>query len=243
MKVEMSGKCFLICCFLVLVLVSQQAASSMTNSADIQTKNTYSPVLCHSPSRSQKKPPCDQDPSPSTGGSYGSNTPPPSHHGGYYNSPPSYGSSPPPSPVDPGTRTPSIPLVPPTPTTPPSPFIPDPNTPPLIIGPVIYWRTHPAAIWALFGYWGTIGHFFGVAATSAFGSNLTLQEALASTRRDGLGALCREGTAALLNSMVSKKYAYSSLQVRNAFTAALVSNNAAATQAELFKQANEAHFA
>lgn len=55
MKVEMSGKCFFIYCFLVLVLVSQQAASSMTNNADIQTKNTYSPVLCHSPRRKPLK--------------------------------------------------------------------------------------------------------------------------------------------------------------------------------------------
>ncbi|KAJ0986438.1 hypothetical protein J5N97_004794 [Dioscorea zingiberensis] len=250
METIKNGKAFLIC-FLFSVLVSQEVATLATDIADTQTTtDTFSPVLCHSPKRSHRKPPCD-DPSPSPGGSHG--TPTPSHpSGGYYNSPPSYGNSPPspPGPVDPGTRTPPVvPLVPPTPTTtpgiittPPSPLIPDPNTPPLTIGPVIYWRTHPAAIWAIFGYWGTIGSFFGVAATSTYGSNLSLQEALANTRRDGIGALLREGTASFLNSMVSNKFAFSPQQVRDAFIAASVSNKSAAAQAELFKQANEGHF-
>lgn len=69
--------------------------------------------------------------------------------------------------------------------------------------------------------------------------NLNLLDALKNTRTDGLGDLYREGTAAFLNSLVNQKFAFSTPQVRDAFANALVSDQAAATQAQVFKRANE----
>lgn len=68
---------------------------------------------------------------------------------------------------------------------------------------------------------------------------MNLMEALSNTRTDGLGELCREGTAALLNAMVTKNFPYTTNQVRDSFVAALSSDKAAAAQARLFKLANE----
>ena len=102
-----------------------------------------------------------------------------------------------------------------------------------------YWISHPGAILAFFGYWGTVGQSFGAACSSAFGKNISLHDALKNTRTDGIGALYREGTAALLNSVACKKYSFTTQQVKAAFAAAIVSDKAAAAQAEIFKQANE----
>ncbi|KAJ0977404.1 hypothetical protein J5N97_012878 [Dioscorea zingiberensis] len=102
-----------------------------------------------------------------------------------------------------------------------------------------YWITHPAAIWSLLGYWGTVGGFLGAGSSLAYGKELTLHQALSNTRTDGIGELYRQGTAALLNSMATNKFPFSSQQVKDAFTAALGSQKAAADQAEIFKLANE----
>ncbi|CAA2971567.1 Hypothetical predicted protein [Olea europaea subsp. europaea] len=202
---------------------------------------------------------------PSGGGSYGCTPPagncgnPPSgghHHttpspptgggGGYYTPPPSstpttptIGSpptilSPPTTPIDPGTSIP--PIYPGTPSIPSPPFAFDPNSPPFTC---IYWRTHPGLIWGLFGWLGSVGGAFGVASVPGLGSSTNLLQALSNSRPDGLGALYREGTAALLNSMVHRGFPYTTRQVRDSFAAALSSNKAAAAQAKLFKQANE----
>lgn len=77
------------------------------------------------------------------------------------------------------------------------------------------------------------------ATSLPFGANMSLLEALSTTRSDAIGALYREGTASLLNSMVDMNFPYSTDQVRNRFTAALGSDKAAARQAKLFKLANE----
>lgn len=103
-----------------------------------------------------------------------------------------------------------------------------------------YWKTHPEAILAILGYLGNIGELFGEEASSlAFGRDLSLPEALANTRTDGIGALYREGTASLLNSLVDGRFPFTTHQVKGSFAAAVTSDKAAATQAELFKQANE----
>ncbi|XP_059450033.1 protodermal factor 1 [Corylus avellana] len=152
---------------------------------------------------------------------------PPSTPGGYYNSPPPYSGGSPPTPVT---------VSPPTTPTPPSPpFVFDPNTP----GTCNYWRSHPAVIWGLLGWWGTLGNAFGVTSVPGFGSSVSLQQALSNTRTDGLGALYREGTASLLNSMVNQRFPFTTKQVRDSFVSALGSNRAAAAQAQLFKLANE----
>lgn len=102
-----------------------------------------------------------------------------------------------------------------------------------------YWNTHPGIIWGLLGWWGTLGHAFGVSSMPGFGASLSLPQALSNTRTDGLGALYREGTASFLNSMVNNKFPYTTNQVRDRFVASLNSNKAAEAQAQLFKMANE----
>ncbi|CAN4087310.1 unnamed protein product [Withania somnifera] len=158
--------------------------------------------------------------------------------GGYYPSPPSF----------PTPSTPGIPIILP-PITPiinpgtPGIYMPpplfDPNSPPF---PIDYWRTNPALIWGLFGWWATVGSAFGVAGAPGLGSNFNLLQALSNHRSDGVGELYREGTASLLNSMVGKKFPYTTKQVRDSFVAALSSNKTAAAQAARFKLANEGRF-
>ncbi|KAK1302362.1 Protodermal factor 1 [Acorus calamus] len=104
-----------------------------------------------------------------------------------------------------------------------------------------YWRTHPALIWGIFGYWAPMAGIFQTGGNAAFGPTLNLPQALSNTRMDGIGALYREGTAALLNSMVSRTFHFTTQQVKDAFNSAIVSNNAAAAQARLFRKANEGH--
>ncbi|XP_054817407.1 protodermal factor 1-like [Prosopis cineraria] len=169
----------------------------------------------------------DPSPTPST-----PSNPPSRGGGGYYNSPPSYGGgSPPATPTDPGTPT--------TPSSPP--YLPSPPSSPFT-GTCSYWRNHPAVIWGLLGWWGTLGSAFGVTSSSVpgfSGATMSLPEALSNTRTDGLGALYREGTASFLNSLVNNKFPYTTNQVRDRFVASAGSNNAAAAQAQLFRMANE----
>ncbi|KAL5077599.1 hypothetical protein RYX36_016583 [Vicia faba] len=182
-------------------------------------------------------------PTPSTpSGGCGSSSPPtdpstPSHHppssGGYYTSPPSTPTDPPVTFTPPS---PSTPIDPATPTLPSPPFLPSPSP---LSGTCNYWRNHPAIIWGILGWWGTLGNAFGVTSVPGFSPGLTLPQALSNTRTDGLGALYREGTASFLNSLVNHKFPYTTDQVRDRFSASLHSNKAAATQAHLFKMANE----
>ncbi|KAF5948342.1 hypothetical protein HYC85_014299 [Camellia sinensis] len=189
---------------------------------------------------------------PPSGGHYDPTpAPPTSGGGGYYNSPPTYGGGTPPTPIietppTPIIETPPTPIIetppttpiidPGTPTIPSPPFVYDPNSPPFTCN---YWRTHPGLIWSVLGFWGTVGGAFGTASVPGFGSNLSLKQALLNARTDGFGALYREGTASLLNSMVDTKFPLTTKQVRDNFMAAIGSNKAAATQARLFKLANE----
>ncbi len=98
-------------------------------------------------------------------------------------------------------------------------------------------------IWSALGSWpSSVSHFFGAAGGAvAGGPSMSIQDALANKRTDGAGALLREGTAALLNSMTRPGFAYTTQQVRDAFAAAVAggSDSAAAAQAAAFKKANE----
>ncbi|XP_019193004.1 PREDICTED: protodermal factor 1-like [Ipomoea nil] len=138
----------------------------------------------------------------------------------------------PPFPFDPNT--------PPASGTPPTGF--DPNSPPF---PCTFWKAHPTLIWGMVGWNGnTIRSMFGMNNNNipGFSGSVNLLEALSNTRTDGYGALYREGTAAMLNSMMTKNFPYTTQQVRDSFgRAALSSNQAAAAQARLFKLANEGH--
>ncbi|KAF5176021.1 Protodermal factor [Thalictrum thalictroides] len=167
---------------------------------------------------------------------HGSSGSPPHRHHGHHRSPPSNCGTPS-TPTYPGILTPPSSSLP--------PLLPDPNSPiPLLPGTCTYWSTHPTAIWGLLGWWGTMGDLFhlpsSLGTSSSFpGVGLTLPQALSNTRQDGLSSLYREGAASLLNSMANPRFPYSTQQVRDQFTAAIVSDRAAAAQANLFRQANE----
>lgn len=57
-----------------------------------------------------------------------------------------------------------------------------------------------------------------------------------------MGALLREGAAAYLNSIVNKKFPFTTQQVKDCIAVALTSDGAASAQAEIFKKANECHY-
>ncbi|XP_073158193.1 uncharacterized protein [Henckelia pumila] len=213
------------------------------------------PVNCGNPPGGG---PLPTTPSPPAGGAGG---------GGYYNppptsiptptTPPAGGAggvtyNPPPTsiplPTTPATPTlpigspPTIPIIGPGVPTIPGITVP---SPPFSLTPVsppftcIYWSTNPALIWGLLGWLGTVGSAFGAPGLPGIGANMNLLEALSNTRKDGFGELYRQGTAAFLNSAADTRFPYTTTQVRNSFVAALGSNKAAATQARLFKIANE----
>ncbi|XP_057796138.1 protodermal factor 1-like [Salvia miltiorrhiza] len=117
----------------------------------------------------------------------------------------------------------------------------NPNPPSTVSPPYTctYWKNHPSLIWGMLGWSGSVGKAFGVSSVPGLGPNINLLQALSNTRTDGYGEICRQGTAALLNSMADAKFPYTTAQVRNSFAAALSSNDAAAAQARLFKRANE----
>ncbi|XP_004513725.1 protodermal factor 1 [Cicer arietinum] len=195
----------------------------------------YNPTPSTPPSRncgSSPSPPPHDPSTPSTPSHNPTPSNPPSR-GGYYNSPPSSGSPPtltPPS-------DPSTPIDPGTPTIPSPPFFPSSSP---FTGTCNYWRSHPGIIWGILGWWGTTGNAFGITnSVPGFSPGLTLPQALSNTRTDGLGELYREGTASFLNSLVNHKFPYTTDQVRERFASSLHSNKAAATQAHLFKMANE----
>ncbi|EPS67338.1 hypothetical protein M569_07441, partial [Genlisea aurea] len=112
----------------------------------------------------------------------------------------------------------------------------DPNSPPFTCN---FWRTNPAMVWRLLGYLGTLGNAFGISTFPGFGPRTNALQALSNTRNDGYGELYREGTAALLNAMTHTRFPFTATEVRNGFAAALASEKDAATQAQLFKLANE----
>lgn len=131
--------------------------------------------------------------------------------------------------------TPIVPSPPLIPVTPPTPF--DPNTPPF---PCTYWGTHPTLIFGVLGWWATVGGLFGVTTLPGLNAaDYSLQQILTSPRKDGYGSLYREGTASLLNSMATKNFIFSTKQVKDSFLNSLSSDKLAATQARLFKLANE----
>lgn len=202
-----------------------------------------------------------QSPPHGTPPSHGSTPPsncgnPPSGHHNPSPAPPTHHSTPTPTPTyggsPPRSTTPSTPTIITPPTTPTIPGIStpsppfDPHSPPFSLGGTCdYWRTHPTLIWGLFGWMGTtMSGAFGISGLPVSGSisHLSLEQALTNTRKDGFGELYREGTASLLNSMVNKRFPFTTTQVRDNFVSALASNKAAASQAQVFKLANEGRF-
>ncbi|RVW39652.1 Protodermal factor 1 [Vitis vinifera] len=223
---------------LVAALLSQNLLIPVIATSVEDQKNYYSPDphAGRPPSGSHRTPPSGT--SPRHGGttpSHGSYNPTPSH--GSYNPTPSTG----------GGGSYGTPTHDPTPSTPTGGggggyYHSPPTTgggvggsPPLVLSP----PTTPISIDP-----GTPGISiptppFLPDPNSPFTGTCNLQQALSNTRTDGLGELYREGTASLLNSMVNKRFPFTTKQVRDRFAAALSSNKAAAAQAHLFKLANE----
>lgn len=92
----------------------------------------------------------------------------------------------------------------------------------------------------------TVSNVFGSRAFERFRYDLTLLEA--ASRSDDLGnafaRLVKESTAALLNSYAREGYPYSAWEIKTVVIQGLVSQQAAALQAQRFRDANQAcnHF-
>ncbi|KAL8088345.1 uncharacterized protein LOC141695065 [Apium graveolens] len=220
--------------------------SSPSNCGTPPSGGHYDPA----PPTTGGSPPYTDTPSTPSTPTYGSPPSSPSIDPGTPSTP-TYGSPPTSPSIDPGTpatpidpATPGSPTLPVTPTIPgvssPPPFSFNPNSPPF---PCTYWINHPTLIWGLFGFYGTtLGGAFGLTsngAPAAGASQVSLEQALSNTHMDGIGALYREGTAALLNSMVIRRFPFTTEQVRDRFVSALASNKEASAQARVFKMANE----
>ncbi|KAD7116777.1 hypothetical protein R6Q59_006504 [Mikania micrantha] len=130
-----------------------------------------------------------------------------------------------------------------TPPVPGNTFPSPPSSPniPFIGGTCDFWRTHPHLLSDLLISWwrATLGRTMGLSGIPGIGSSMSFQEALSNTRNDGIGALYREGTASLLNSMVNNNFPFTTSRVADLFVVALASDKVAAAQAQIFKLANE----
>ncbi|WOL14642.1 hypothetical protein Cni_G23423 [Canna indica] len=243
MASEMKKKALMMCFLQLMCLLSLSLTPVLSRSLEggvADRKDYYSPPDPHgrhghggSPhgSHGSAGTPCTNPPPTGGGGSSGGASP----------TAPSYGSgggNPPSSPVviTPPSTVPVYPTLPTPPSTPMFP-VPDSNSP----FSCDYWRTHPTAILTLLGYWCPLSQIFGLPNPTLLGSNPTLLEALSNPRSDGISALYRQGTAAYLNSLANRNFFFTSQQVRDALNSALVSDKAAAAQAEVFKRANEGH--
>ncbi|CAN6230959.1 unnamed protein product [Urochloa humidicola] len=136
------------------------------------------------------------------------------------------------------TPTPSYGSTPSTPSTPSYgiPEIPKHG----FTGSCDYWKSHPDMITTVVGSLGNIGKTFGTACSLIVGKKLkTLHDALSNTGTDGVSALLREGAAAYLNSIVNKKFPFTTQQVKDCIIVAMTSDSAASAQAGIFKKAND----
>lgn len=88
----------------------------------------------------------------------------------------------------------------------------------------------------------TVSNVFGSRAYERYRYDLTLLEA--TERNDDVenefARLVKQSTAALLNSYVRKEYPYSAWEIKTLVIQGLVSKEAAAKQAQLFHEANQA---
>ncbi|KAL5211235.1 hypothetical protein ABZP36_022082 [Zizania latifolia] len=220
---KMSGKVLLIS----VVLVGLLSLSSCRSLGELSEQKTYSATPHYGGS-----------PTPaygSGGGHKPTATPTPT---------PTYGSTPTttPAPTYSTTPTPSYGTTPSTPST-PSHDVPEVPTKHEFIGSCDYWKNHPDVIIAAIGSLGNIGKTFGAACSMIIGKKLeNLHDALSNTRTDGTSALLREGAAAYLNSIVNKKFPFTTQQVKDCIIVAVTSDGAASAQSGIFKKANDFHY-
>lgn len=105
-----------------------------------------------------------------------------------------------------------------------------------------YWSSRTESWPKMVPQMSTVSNVFGSRAFERFRYDLTLLEA--ASRSDDLGnafaRLVKESTAALLNSYARKGYPYSAWEIKTLVIQALVSKQAAALQAQRFRDANQA---
>ncbi|KAL2236424.1 UNVERIFIED_CONTAM: hypothetical protein Sindi_0834100 [Sesamum indicum] len=87
----------------------------------------------------------------------------------------------------------------------------------------------------------TVSNVFGSQVFERYREDLTLLEAAARNDdgKDAFARLVKQSTAALLNSYARKGYPYAAWEVKTLLIQALVSERAAAFQAQKFLEANE----
>ncbi|KAM6565139.1 hypothetical protein CsatB_025137 [Cannabis sativa] len=104
-----------------------------------------------------------------------------------------------------------------------------------------YWGSRREAWPKMVPQTSTVSKVFGSRARERFRSDLTLIEAtVRNDRGDSYRGLLKQATAALLNSYSRKGFPYTSWAVKTLLIKALVSDDAAALQAQHFYIANEA---
>ncbi|KAH6815084.1 pollen Ole e I family allergen protein [Perilla frutescens var. frutescens] len=104
-----------------------------------------------------------------------------------------------------------------------------------------YWSSRSESWPKMVPHASTVSNVFGSRAFERFREDLTLLEA--AERDDGgenaFGRLVKESTAALINSYARKGYPFAAWEVKTLLIQALVSEAAAADQAQKFFEANE----
>ena len=105
-----------------------------------------------------------------------------------------------------------------------------------------YWSSRTETWPKMVPQMSTVSNIFGSRAYERYRYDLTLLEA--ASRNDDLGnafaRLVKQSTAALLNSYAREGYPYSAWEVKTLLIQALVSKEAAALQAQRFREANQA---
>lgn len=105
-----------------------------------------------------------------------------------------------------------------------------------------YWGSRKEAWPRMVPQTSTVAKVFGSRASERFRSDMTLLEATAQDEgvENVFNGLLKQTSAALVNSYARKGFPYSAWEVKTLLIQALVSEEAAALQAEHFSIANEA---
>ncbi|XP_011083025.1 uncharacterized protein LOC105165646 [Sesamum indicum] len=104
-----------------------------------------------------------------------------------------------------------------------------------------YWSSRRELWPKMVPHKSTVSNVFGSQVFERYREDLTLLEAAARNDdgKDAFARLVKQSTAALLNSYARKGYPYAAWEVKTLLIQALVSERAAAFQAQKFLEANE----
>lgn len=102
-----------------------------------------------------------------------------------------------------------------------------------------YWSSRRDSWPKMVPHWSTVSNVFGSRAFERYRVDLTLLEAASGGGENVFARLVKESTAALINSYARKGYPYAAWEVKTLLIQAMVSESAAAAQAQKFLEANE----